>query len=157
MATGVRYELWLKGQDAIRRCSARGDAQVLLFQPTGSPGCVLVDPCVSQATMVIRSCAEEMGKLDSVAGKAAEELFGLTKIGGERSEVLFYFFFSVVRWSKSIWKPLLHSSSSCNRSAKSNCCRLQLKGDLGTPVFFFVKSPGCSGESLQDADGKGGI
>lgn len=23
----ARYELWLKGQDAIRRCSARGDAQ----------------------------------------------------------------------------------------------------------------------------------
>lgn len=48
MATGVRYELWLKGQDAIRRCSARGDAQVLLFQPMGSPCCVLVDPCVIQ-------------------------------------------------------------------------------------------------------------
>jgi len=47
-----RYELWLKGQDAIRRCSARGDAQ---------------------ATMVIRSCAEEMGKLDSVAGKVEQE------------------------------------------------------------------------------------
>lgn len=47
-----RYELWLKGQDAIRRCSARGDAQ---------------------ATLVIRGCAEEMGKLDSVAGKVEQE------------------------------------------------------------------------------------
>lgn len=47
-----RYELWLKGQDAIRRCSARGDAQ---------------------ATQVIRGCAEEMGKLDSVAGKVEQE------------------------------------------------------------------------------------
>lgn len=49
----------------------------------------LVDPCgpFSQATMVIRSCAEEMGKLDSVAGKAAlKSIFWLAKIGGERSE-----------------------------------------------------------------------
>ena len=81
----------------------------------------LVDPCgpFSQATMVIRSCAEEMGKLDSVAGKAAlKSFFWLAKIGGERSECVrggYFFFF--VRWSKSIWKPLLHSSSSCNRSA----------------------------------------
>lgn len=72
---GVRYELWLKGQDAIRRCSARGDAQVLKgFNQRGHHA---VDPCgpFSQATMVIRSCAEEMGKLDSVAGKAALKSF----------------------------------------------------------------------------------
>ncbi|CAK9046114.1 Hypothetical protein (Fragment), partial [Durusdinium trenchii] len=47
-----RYELWLKGQDAIRRCTARGDAQ---------------------ATRVIRSCAEEMGKLDNICGKVEQE------------------------------------------------------------------------------------
>lgn len=40
---GVRYELWLKGQDAIRRCSARGDAQVLKgFNQRGHHA---VDPC----------------------------------------------------------------------------------------------------------------
>lgn len=75
---GVRYELWLKGQDAIRRCSARGDAQVAFVSTNGVTMLwTLVDPCgpFSQATMVIRSCAEEMGKLDSVAGKAALKSF----------------------------------------------------------------------------------
>lgn len=42
---GVRYELWLKGQDAIRRCSARGDAQVAFVSTNGVTMLwTLVDP-----------------------------------------------------------------------------------------------------------------
>ncbi|CAJ1333541.1 unnamed protein product, partial [Effrenium voratum] len=51
-----RFELWMRGQEAIRRCTARGDQSALC-----------------EATTLIRKCAEEIGKLDSMAGKVERE------------------------------------------------------------------------------------
>lgn len=47
-----RYNLWLKGQEAIRRCTARGDAK---------------------AATLVRKCAEEIGQLDAIMGQVESE------------------------------------------------------------------------------------